>query len=458
MSANFLFPSDGALVGSKELLDSPNVVDPTNEPIPTPSTYVDGRGEICNTKISVVDADHKHDLPERVNILYTRKGVMRSGDIHANFQCDFVFAGSVEVWTLLKDGSTKKVTYGSKQYVEIPPYTPHIFHFVADTVMAEWWEGRGSSSEFRAWFYSPYRSIVEQSYGSSDSPPGKLTCYKEITNVDDNDGGECKERIGSVPGVAMSPPPQVLLLDGGVSTHLESKLSDPFAHRELWSSSLLLTEAGRDAILKAHRDFLSAGADIISTVTYQAHYMPLPGKEDDTSRLRLDDAEVDAMLISGVRLAKEAIKQHQEQNGTSKQAAYVAASIGSLGGSLADGTEYTGNFGLSISSIETFHRRKLKLLAGENPEIIAFETIPCIEECEAILNVLKQQMPDGFRTEHDAPNMPPACWLSFACSDEEHLNDGSNLRDALALVEKLDPEGVLLPALGVNCCSFKNGA
>lgn len=263
----------------------------------------------------------------------------------------------------------------------------------------------------------------------------------------------------------MTSPPQVLLLDGGVSTHLESNLLDPnhpqrppFSHRELWSSSLLLTLAGRDAILKAHRDFLSAGADIISTVTYQAHYMPLPGKEDDTGRLKLDDAEVDNMLKDGVRLAKEAIKQYQEENGTSKQAAYVAASIGSLGGSLADGSEYTGNFGLSIEEIESFHTRKLKLLAGEHPDIVAFETIPCIEECEAILNVLKKQMPGGFRTERDAPKMPPACWLSFACSDEEHLNDGSNLRDALALVERLDPEAKLLQALGVNCCSFKNGA
>ena len=204
MTATFLFPRDGDLVGSKGLLDSPNVVNPTNavnEPIPTPSTYVDGRGEICNAKISVGAGHDEHDLPERINILYTRKGVMRSGDIHANFQCDFVFVGSVEVWTLLKDGSTKKVTYGSKQYVEIPPYTPHIFHFVADTVMAEWWEGRGSSSEFRAWFYSPYRSLVEQSYCSkgSDSPPGKLKEYKEVVKAHDDDAAEEQRKNELIP-------------------------------------------------------------------------------------------------------------------------------------------------------------------------------------------------------------------------------------------------------------------
>ena len=191
MSESFLFPHDGALVGSPDLLESPNVKPPANavnDPIPTPSIYTDSRGEIFNTKISFGDGDcsgNRHDLPERINILYTQEGVMRSGDIHANFQCDFILAGSVEVWTLQKDGSTKKVTYGPKQYVEIPPFTPHIFNFVSDTVMAEWWEGRGSSSsEFRAWFYSPYRSIVEQSYrqSSSDLTAGKLKRYVEVAN------------------------------------------------------------------------------------------------------------------------------------------------------------------------------------------------------------------------------------------------------------------------------------
>ena len=191
MSESCLFPHDGALVGSPDLLDSPNVKPPANavnDPIPTPSIYTDGRGEIFNTKISFGGGDcsgNRHNLPERINILYTQEGVMRSGDIHANYQCDFVFAGSVEVWTLQKDGSTKKATYGPKQYVEIPPFTPHIFNFVKGTVMAEWWEGRGpSSSEFRAWFYSPYRSIVEQSYrpSSSDLPAGKLKRYVEVAN------------------------------------------------------------------------------------------------------------------------------------------------------------------------------------------------------------------------------------------------------------------------------------
>lgn len=94
--------ADGALVGREELLDkSPNVTHPTvvNKLIPVPSIYKDGRGEIH----SILVGDYK-----RINLLYTKKRVMRSGDIHRNMQHDFVFSGQVEVWFLKKDGSTMK--------------------------------------------------------------------------------------------------------------------------------------------------------------------------------------------------------------------------------------------------------------------------------------------------------------------------------------------------------------
>ena len=67
----------------------------------------------------------------------------------------------------------------------------------------------------------------------------------------------------------------ILLMDGGVSTHLEHLLEEKgasFPHRALWSSSLLLTPSGRDWIQRGHIDWLEAGSDILTTVTYQCHY------------------------------------------------------------------------------------------------------------------------------------------------------------------------------------------
>lgn len=176
-------PDDGLLVGSPQMLQSPNVVEPTNsvnQVIKTPSIYCDGRGEIHNISINDdVPTCSGKERHRRLNILYTKQGVKRSGDIHANHQCDFIFSGTVEVWTLEKDGSTKTITYGPKQYIEIPPYVPHVFNFVEDTIMAEWWEGKddGATSDFRAWFYKPYRSIVDESFTSSTR--GRMKMFGE---------------------------------------------------------------------------------------------------------------------------------------------------------------------------------------------------------------------------------------------------------------------------------------
>ena len=147
---------DGALVGTLKLLEeSPNVTQPitVNSPVPTPSIYTDGRGEIHN-----ILAGNK-----RINILYTKRGVMRSGDIHKNTQHDFIVEGQVEVWFLEKDRTTTKKICGAYEYIRVPPLVPHIFHFMQNTTMAEWWE----PEPFQAWFYTPYRQLVEQSFTGS---------------------------------------------------------------------------------------------------------------------------------------------------------------------------------------------------------------------------------------------------------------------------------------------------
>ena len=179
------YPEDGKHVGKDSIFLSPNVISPTNrtrthlppsssrqvakinidDGIPTPSIYYDDRGEIHNVKLN-----NQH----RINILYTNSGYLRSGDIHPNTQCDFIFSGSVKVWTLSNiDGSTITTTYGKHEFIKIPRGVPHVFEFIEDTVMAEWWE---DPSGFECWFYKPYRDIVNKcmkgSCGESDGSRG----------------------------------------------------------------------------------------------------------------------------------------------------------------------------------------------------------------------------------------------------------------------------------------------
>lgn len=157
------FPTDGPLVGSPQILhESRRVILPPatiNQPVPVPSVFRDARGEIHNFVIG----------PQRLNLLHTKAGVMRSGDIHKDTQHDFVFRGKVNVWTLTPNGSTAKKVYGPNEYIAIPPYTPHVFEFLEDSVIAEWWDG-----PFQAWFYEPYRKVVQASFVASK---GRLARY-----------------------------------------------------------------------------------------------------------------------------------------------------------------------------------------------------------------------------------------------------------------------------------------
>lgn len=93
---------------------------------------------------------------QKVNLLFTKKGFMRSGDVHKNTQFDFVFNGKIEIWFKNEDGSDTKKIFEKNSFVEIPPGVPHLFNFLEDTFMAEWWD-----SEFETWYYKPYRQIIE---------------------------------------------------------------------------------------------------------------------------------------------------------------------------------------------------------------------------------------------------------------------------------------------------------
>ena len=287
----------------------------------------------------------------------------------------------------------------------------------------------------------------------------------------------------------LSLPPRILLLDGGVSTHLESKLlleqsqqqrhlknnenidSAPvlFSHRSLWSSSLLLTPQGQDAILSCHDDFFCAGSDIVSTVTYQCHY----------GACNFDQCEIDQMLRDGVHLARKAaaksIKTNEHSAPSSK---YVAASIGCYGASLADGSEYDGKYRQinpntsQLESLIQFHRRKTEILMEVFPDGIAYETIPCLIECVAIVTLWKRLLgiiednPTNMKlneikntTAVPAPHMKhrPMVWISFACCDGEHLNDGTKLANVMKELDELDPSLEIVQGVGINCCSFANG-
>jgi len=86
----------------------------------------------------------------------------------------------------------------------------------------------------------------------------------------------------------------LIILDGGLATALEDRgydLNDP-----LWSAKILLEAP--DAIRDLHHDYLVAGADCISTATYQAS---LPGFH----KRGLNEKQGIDLMHLAVRLANE---------------------------------------------------------------------------------------------------------------------------------------------------------
>ena len=115
--------------------------------VAVPSVNSDARGEIHNLLIGGA----------RFNILVSYAGSMRSGDVHRSRQLDLIFAGRVAV-TTRERGRDVRREYVSGSLIELPPNVPHIFDFLNDTVMAEWWPDAG----FEARYYRPYRRRVDR--------------------------------------------------------------------------------------------------------------------------------------------------------------------------------------------------------------------------------------------------------------------------------------------------------
>ncbi|GMH91562.1 hypothetical protein TrST_g4249 [Triparma strigata] len=175
------------------------------------------------------------------------------------------------------------------------------------------------------------------------------------------------------------------IIDGGLSTQLESQGVDLKSHPKLWTAGLLSSPSGRSQILLAHQNFVKAGADIILTSSYQA----------------------------SASLSNSALKQSVDL-ALSCKGAQVYLSLGPYGATLADGSEYTGIYPptTTASSLKTFHLTRLTSLLSSEPSIkgLAFETIPSAFELNVILDILNEEpfknypawitfsSPDGLRT------------------------------------------------------------
>jgi S-methylmethionine-dependent homocysteine/selenocysteine methylase len=204
------------------------------------------------------------------------------------------------------------------------------------------------------------------------------------------------------------------VIDGGLSTALEllgADISGP-----LWTAQTVIDDPA--LLERAHRSFVEAGADIIATASYQC------GTKQFES-IGLSSKEARDALASTTTIARRAVE------GTSVA---VAASIGSFGASLANGSEYNGRYGIEWQQVEDYHREKLAILVDSGADFIAIETIPLADEALLIAEILEEL------------GAPPA-WFSFGFTDETQTYGLDPVDKAvLSIAGYAD-----LVAIGMNC-------
>ena len=209
-----------------------------------------------------------------------------------------------------------------------------------------------------------------------------------------------------------------ILLDGGLATELERRgfdVDDP-----LWSGRVLLEEPS--AVQEVHRDFLAAGAEVLISASYQLTYEGLAARG-------LGRKEVDSLLVSSVALAREV-----GANRAAARGPWVAASVGPYGAFLHDGSEYRGDYSIGRKDLVRFHRDRFAVLSTSGADVLACESLPCLGEAEALLELLE---------EHPSAR----AWFSFTCRNGTQTSRGEPIEEVGRLLGTHDQ----VVAVGINC-------
>ncbi len=204
-----------------------------------------------------------------------------------------------------------------------------------------------------------------------------------------------------------------LVLDGGLGTRLDDRGAD--VSSALWSAGVLADRP--DLVLEVHREYLEAGADLVTSASYQVSY-------EGFARVGLDRRATDALLSRSVELTRQACDEAGH--------GWAAASVGPYGATLGDGSEYR-DLGLGVAELRAWHHDRLRVLADAGPDVLAVETLATLAEVDAVV------------AELEGTGVP--AWITVTPVDGR-LRSGEPIADAIELAAASDD----VLAVGVNCC------
>ncbi|KAG2228425.1 hypothetical protein INT48_004918, partial [Thamnidium elegans] len=226
-----------------------------------------------------------------------------------------------------------------------------------------------------------------------------------------------------------------LILDGGFATELERSFARDLSGK-LWSAQCLQDDP--DAIKSVHKMYYEAGANVATTCSYQAS---LEGFDN----AGYSKQEALQLMHKSITLACEAREEYKQAHPNDTVQRLVALSIGCYGAVLANGAEYTGNYGdITLDQLVNFHSDRLNIFL-ENQytvDFVLFETIPSLLEAQAIEKVVR-----GWKNQR---KLPPVA-VAFQCRSQDQIADGTALVQALDVLNDTDE----VFAIGINCTKPK---
>ncbi|RUS12763.1 Homocysteine S-methyltransferase [Endogone sp. FLAS-F59071] len=262
-----------------------------------------------------------------------------------------------------------------------------------------------------------------------------------------------------------------LILDGGLATELErSHHKDLSGH--LWSAQCLQQDPHAirvcDSIFArfSRRQFFSlltrwlgppnytqniqkcstpcfssAGGPSLVLQSRCQHSHDVQASFEGFARSAIPREQAEALMRRSVQIANEArtifLSELEQSADHPPVRPLVALSLGCYGAMLANGSEYTGEYlDATTEQLVDFHRQRLRVFFAEpGIDLVAFETIPSLQEAEAIRQLLL------------AEPTPVPCWVSFSCRDDHRVSHGESLAECIARLHDVTS----VAAVGINC-------
>lgn len=172
-------------------------------------------------------------------------------------------------------------------------------------------------------------------------------------------------------------------------------------------------------------------------------------------------------MRSAVKIAKNSfISTAREEKG--RERGKVALSLGAYGAVMVPSQEYTGVYDaehIGRDRLAGWHAERLDVFMDgpekeegdveeencwDNIDIIAFETIPRLDEISAVRDVMAT-----VASEVGEKNTKPF-WISCVFpGDTNHLPDGSNVRDVVSAMLARGERGAVPMGIGLNCTAVR---